>query len=361
MKQKLAIRQALRASQTWTGSPWVYAGMFAVMLALCILSIVYPARFVSRLVNLGPTTNAAGRRKYLARACSHLSRELVLNDGFSRMTQAELHGALHWHLEELKRVSAAVRLGDEEMGIKVGADFRNAEHNTLMYQNVCPWRQDDSDCSLPGLPDLEVDGLYSLILHFYEAVEAVLAQYGVQLEEGQAAYQQYLDRHTQPTRFPPVVIHEERYKLLQEDPHLKLVLQSFEGDLFEGFELVVKAFDHETDWSLETVHVELRLLFALYIISVVVVFYGLLFRRTFKATLNEVNETRAFMFRVPCHALDKTEVEQMRLFFTTSAFRLSSVHTTGLHTLRSSLPCAAKTLDDVERSVGLEVKGEDGQ
>mmetsp|Transcript_16537 Transcript_16537/g.39561 ORF Transcript_16537/g.39561 Transcript_16537/m.39561 type:complete len:356 (+) Transcript_16537:2-1069(+) len=350
-----------RGPEPLSARRWVW--LCAVLSVFCFAMLLnwFPARRMGDLVTLAPTINHAGRRRFLLRICSHLSRELVLNDGFSRMTQAELHGALHWHLEELKRVSAAVRLGDEEMGIKVGADFRNAEHNTLMYQNVCPWRQDDSDCSLPGLPDLEVDGLYSLILHFYEAVEAVLAQYGVQLEEGQAAYKQYLDRHTQPTRFPPVVIHKERYKLLQEDPHLKLVLQSFEGDLFEGFELVVKAFDHETDWSLETVHVELRLLFALYIISVVVVFYGLLFRRTFKATLNEVNETRAFMFRVPCHALDKTEVEQMRLFFTTSAFRLSSVHTTGLHTLRSSLPCAAKTPDDLERSVGLEVKGEDGQ
>jgi hypothetical protein len=38
-------------------------------------------------VNLGPTLNHAAYRRTIVKGCAHLARELVLNDGFSRMSQ----------------------------------------------------------------------------------------------------------------------------------------------------------------------------------------------------------------------------------------------------------------------------------
>ena len=58
-----------------------------VILAMCICSIVIPSRFIAQMVNLGPLSNNAAYRRTLVKSCAHLARELVLNDGFSRMSQ----------------------------------------------------------------------------------------------------------------------------------------------------------------------------------------------------------------------------------------------------------------------------------
>lgn len=52
---------------------------------------------------MAPTTNQAGRRRYLVRSCCHFTRELVLDDGFSRMPKPWLASALRYHLEELRK------------------------------------------------------------------------------------------------------------------------------------------------------------------------------------------------------------------------------------------------------------------
>lgn len=64
--------------------------------------------------------------------CIHLTRELVIDDGFARMSKQEIAEALHLYLARLTEANDAVRLGGS-LGIKVGADKRNARHNRIMY------------------------------------------------------------------------------------------------------------------------------------------------------------------------------------------------------------------------------------
>jgi hypothetical protein len=44
----------------------------------------------------------AGRRRFLHLACVHFSRELVLDDGFSRLNNSELSAALRWSINEFR-------------------------------------------------------------------------------------------------------------------------------------------------------------------------------------------------------------------------------------------------------------------
>lgn len=173
----------------------------------------------------GPTTNQAGRRRYLTRACAHFARELVLDDGFARMDKATLHGALAWHLGELRASNRAVRLG-KALGVTEGADWRNPEHNAIMYQHGCVWRDESpaKDCSMPGMPKMTVNGLYSMLLNFYDAVEDVMSTYGVDPDQAAAAYQAYLANPNADPAFDVVSFQPSRLALLSSDENLQFIL-----------------------------------------------------------------------------------------------------------------------------------------
>eukprot|EP00961_Rhodomonas_salina_P288298 3895965-Rhodomonas_salina.1 len=113
---------------------------------------------------MAPSVNRAAERQSLARGCITLSRELVLRDGLSRMTlvsklpsrlimihsdlksccwcvhrsvsdvkewgmQGEISGTLHFFMHKYEEVDRAVRLGDKDYDIALGADHRSREHN----------------------------------------------------------------------------------------------------------------------------------------------------------------------------------------------------------------------------------------
>jgi len=99
-----------------------YVGVLILVLIMCVCSIVVPSRFIGQMVNLGPISNHAAYRRCLVRSCAHLTRELVLNDGFSRMTQAETAGTLHGILTQLRLSDKAVRRGNL-LRVGPGADF----------------------------------------------------------------------------------------------------------------------------------------------------------------------------------------------------------------------------------------------
>ena len=65
------------------------------------------------MVLLAPTVNQASRRIYLARTIAFLSRELVLDDGLSRMHPLEIASFLNQALDEFARVDKAVRFGND--------------------------------------------------------------------------------------------------------------------------------------------------------------------------------------------------------------------------------------------------------
>lgn len=66
---------------------YVYWATLAMLLALCMMFSLYPARQIPMIINMAPSTDHASERVSLAQQCIFLARELVLDDGFSRMTK----------------------------------------------------------------------------------------------------------------------------------------------------------------------------------------------------------------------------------------------------------------------------------
>mmetsp|Transcript_39743 Transcript_39743/g.81397 ORF Transcript_39743/g.81397 Transcript_39743/m.81397 type:complete len:320 (+) Transcript_39743:140-1099(+) len=311
------VKDALQKRQHWFSRRPVYALSLALMLGLCLLSILYPARVVNDLVNLGPTTNQGGRRRYLMRACVHYARELVLDDGFSRMDKATITGALAHHLAELRTANDAVRLGGF-LNVTEGADFRtgrNKDHNNIMYEGGCPWRENPTDCSIKGLPAVQIQGTYSLVLNFYEAVENVLSLYGVGEKEAAEAYERYLKLTPAAGSFTRVEVDAARVRLLSEDENLKFLVQAFKGDVFNGLGAALETFHVETQSILTGVHTEARFLFAGYMVSVMVLFYGMLFRKTMQTAVQEAVTARGFVHKLPIYVLSREETDVVREFF----------------------------------------------
>ncbi|KAJ1478727.1 hypothetical protein T484DRAFT_1816834 [Baffinella frigidus] len=148
-----------------------------IILGVCITSIVLPSRYVGHMVNLGPTTDHAGYRRSLVRSAAHLTRELILDDGFSRMTKGEIAGTLENIMLQFTDFDHAVRRGNAH-GVKEGADVWSPEHNVVMYHKGCPWRDNPDDCTMEDYPDAAGKGLYALSLQFVESVQTILDRFG---------------------------------------------------------------------------------------------------------------------------------------------------------------------------------------
>jgi len=189
------LENELAKRKAWYTHDKVYIVVFAIMFALCVFSMVYPSRLINLIVNMGPTTNQAGRRRYLTEAIIFFTRELILNDGFSRISKAEATTNLAYYLEELKHADKAVTRGGSKR-ITIGADARSHDHNVLMYAPGCPWRSmevvashrrgalplptggDSSNCTSVVRPDASRRGLHYLYSTFHDAVLTVIEKYG---------------------------------------------------------------------------------------------------------------------------------------------------------------------------------------
>mmetsp|Transcript_88598 Transcript_88598/g.235788 ORF Transcript_88598/g.235788 Transcript_88598/m.235788 type:complete len:780 (+) Transcript_88598:387-2726(+) len=101
-KTMMSLEVLVTQRRPWYAQRPVHVVTLAIILSLCIVSVVIPSRNISAMVNIPAKRNQAGRRRFLHRACVHFARELVLGDGLSRLNSAELAAALRWSLEELK-------------------------------------------------------------------------------------------------------------------------------------------------------------------------------------------------------------------------------------------------------------------
>eukprot|EP00961_Rhodomonas_salina_P171664 2314853-Rhodomonas_salina.1 len=135
------VRLALKHRRPWSLRTQTWLVMFAVLMALSLVSTILATRDFAHLIDLAPIVKEAGRRLMLVKAGAFFARELVLDDGFSRMSRQELSDVLLYVLEQVRRADQALRLGDPASGIEQGADVRNEFHNTIMYSNSCPWTE----------------------------------------------------------------------------------------------------------------------------------------------------------------------------------------------------------------------------
>jgi len=314
--------------QKWFTRKHIYIGVLFIVLGLSIFTFQYPARKVDELVNIAAAFNLAGRRRYLVRACAFLSRELILDDGTTRMTRNEIVSALKFYLNELIESDSAVRLGGSR-GVSVGMDSLSEKHNQIMYTKICPWRTKaeypssglapdwqnnlPTDCSYPARPGAAEDGLYLLILAFLDAVKNIIQNHGVPDSELSDSFREPRDPNI--PMYTNITFYPERMATLKSDSDVAFVLDSFAGDVFQGLHLVVLEINSELMRTINDALYENELLFIVYILAVFVLFYFLLFKRTLIFVHGQVRKAREFVLGLPMYTMSKEEVGDAMSFF----------------------------------------------
>eukprot|EP00286_Rhodomonas_abbreviata_P001214 CAMPEP_0181288294 /NCGR_PEP_ID=MMETSP1101-20121128/256_1 /TAXON_ID=46948 /ORGANISM="Rhodomonas abbreviata, Strain Caron Lab Isolate" /LENGTH=1714 /DNA_ID=CAMNT_0023392407 /DNA_START=283 /DNA_END=5427 /DNA_ORIENTATION=- len=284
-----------------------------IIIGLCIISTLFPTRSLGSITDMAPMVDMAGRRHYMVQECIFLARELIFGDGFSRMTQQEIAGHLNLSLEKFKRMHQAVRSGDD-LGIHVGADDRYPVHNQIMYQPGCVWKHDyrrsapaadtDSqgsteDCGLPGRPDVGEQGLQYLIQSFFDSIENLLYRYGPPSSEWTTK--------SSGEQFQWIELNAEGFAISQADEDMAFVNQSMYDNLFVGLDAIHEIFHHETFALLELARYETLCLYSVYVVAIVIGFYGVFFRSICSSALMDVQRARSFVSQLPLHHLSKSE------------------------------------------------------
>ncbi|KAJ1477715.1 hypothetical protein T484DRAFT_3001745 [Baffinella frigidus] len=116
--------------------------------------------------------------------------------------------------------------------------------------------------------------------------------------------------------FNPIVVDPAKLDLLHSDREVHWLLNNFDGDMFSAFGLVLTIFHEETTTMIDEVHVEIRLLFSVYIVSIILLFYVSLFRRTCNAADAQAIRSREFVSMMPIYILSKTDANMVVQFFT---------------------------------------------
>jgi len=247
--------------QVWYSRTRAFWVMQAFLLGLSIIFVVFPLQLVDSIINLGPTQNQAGRRRYLTRATVHYSRELILDDGFTRLTKGDANQMLAFYKDKLRSADTAIRRGGTH-GILVGADFWSEAHNAIMYDKGCVWKENPTHCQTGGLkPDAHQNGLLYLYSTFDDSLDYILKKYGA---AGGGSESERIQR-LQSTAFTNVTLNYENLIILEGDPEVAFVQEAFNGELFIGFGAVLDAFHEETARFLSEISKEYLLLFIVYL------------------------------------------------------------------------------------------------
>jgi len=234
-------------------------------------------------------------------------REMILADGFDRLSAEDNANAARYYLHELILSDKAIRLGKGKH-IGLGADYREKEHNEIVYGTGCKWRENQDDCTLAGWPDATKHGLQYLVTAFENTVDIVLARYDPAEPKSTDEDLGFMENHGVDKlsgEFETVAFDTRRYDVLSQDREVAFILEVGQNDLPSAFGRLVNFFKDETKHVLETVHIELRLLFALYIVAIAVFFYYLVFRSTCNHALMQAVRAREFVLMMPCHCTSK--------------------------------------------------------
>lgn len=145
------------------------------VLCICLCAWLIPPRLLPSLVNTALLTRQSRNAGGDVLRCIFLSRELILNDGFSRLTRQDIKSKLQSSLADLEYSIKLIRLGGDDL-VHQGADSIDSSvmdsYNTVMYQVIrtqlsrkcfaknvvlqpgCPWRVNPSNCSLVSRPQV---------------------------------------------------------------------------------------------------------------------------------------------------------------------------------------------------------------
>jgi len=207
----------------------------------------------------------------------------------------------------------AVRLGNTN-GVSSGADqgLGSFDHNAFVYAPGCPWRQNETsqiNCTVPSRPQMVVNGLFGLLLAFYDACESILAR---NLPD---AWGDFLRPPQNCSVMGSVRLNPDKVKLLETDSDLAFIIESFDGDLFQALQSVERVLEVEQNAIFEMVHFEGRLLYGIFIALLCVLFYFTIFRNTLLGSKEEIQRTLQFLEHMPYSVLEKQDAEVLRTFF----------------------------------------------
>lgn len=297
---------------------WVF--MTGLILMFCLLSTIFPMRAVPDLHDMTPIIRQAGHRLPLVQTIIFLARELVLDDGLSRMRKPEIAHRIMLALDDLKATHEAVRLGG--MGIKRGCDVRFEEHNTIMYERGCPWRaaglnwdnheeakpvrraeeeHDFTECTIEGWEDTGSNGLNHLMFTFYDVVRAVLDKHA---PPGYRDWRQEEDLDEYATVRP----NNATIAAVHDDANVQFLQHNKKQDLFSGLMMIQNVLIAEASHLVDRAHAENKLFYGLYAAAIIFVWYGVYFRSIVATAHSETANAQNFVARLPLKVLSPGEI-----------------------------------------------------
>jgi len=178
----------LRRKMAWYFRANVYRLSLILILILCCCVWLVPLRLFPGLINTARLVRVARSIGGDVLLSVFLSRELALDDGFSRMNSSLMNANLRQSRRDITTSLDALRFGgtdvEEANTVATGADSISStamdQYKRIMYQDGCPWRQSD-DCSLESWPLAPSEGLYKYLVHFYRAVGIVRTKFAPNL------------------------------------------------------------------------------------------------------------------------------------------------------------------------------------
>eukprot|EP00291_Cryptomonas_curvata_P018387 CAMPEP_0172175116 /NCGR_PEP_ID=MMETSP1050-20130122/14040_1 /TAXON_ID=233186 /ORGANISM="Cryptomonas curvata, Strain CCAP979/52" /LENGTH=1264 /DNA_ID=CAMNT_0012847165 /DNA_START=652 /DNA_END=4446 /DNA_ORIENTATION=+ len=302
-----------QAKLAWYFRVSAHRASLAVLIGLCCCVWLFPVRTFPAVINTANLIRGVRRSAGTILLSGYVVRELILADGFSRMSTSALYAQSAKCRDNLLLQVDAFRFGGyidaEKNYIRMGADFIGASardrYNAIMYQNGCPWRKDPSNCSTQYWQQAEEQGLYKFLLQYHSALSIVLANYRPD-PTGPGFFE---------SRFDYIITDQKRVEILSNDFAVAFILENQGQNAIDGLNMLVSVLNSEKIALLDQMHLEVRILFGVFMALVVVVFYGLLFRLAIGATGREIAKTRAFVEMLPVQALTRQDMEHVMRFF----------------------------------------------
>eukprot|EP00961_Rhodomonas_salina_P167286 2254380-Rhodomonas_salina.2 len=174
--------------------------------------------------------------------------------------------------------------------------------------------EDEGECLFPGRAEAARNGLHHLMLSFFDSVQAVLDKYA----PGASHQYDHAQRDRNDDRFAHLHPSAEREAAMRSDPDMQFLLENLEGDLFEGLNYVQDIFHEEVHLMLHKAHVENEILFVMYALTLISMWYIVLFRSVVFGAYAEVEKAKDFVSRMPLQVMTNKEITAITSMFQSS-------------------------------------------
>eukprot|EP00961_Rhodomonas_salina_P165378 2228152-Rhodomonas_salina.2 len=105
------------------------------------------------------------------------------------------------------------------------------------------------------------------------------------------------------------------HALERDADRMSTLWQNFDGDLFQGYALIVQIFDEELQGVIQDAMTDNKAIFAVFVLVTFVGVYWMIFLTAVKEAFNEGAKARTFVARIPAHTLNPLEIETLSFIF----------------------------------------------